>query len=217
MLEKILVLVSLLFYFVIFLKKICWQWKEVFDTIYCNCGRSSPARMSPCQGEGSGSDSHRPLKYSLLNFQNFTLHKVLLQWKKVNRRILLCSFSPWGKIGFLFFGEFIALPDGDGFTGLANEKHGALFFIYRIREKHEDRFLLIDPAEVEEVRVLDKAEHAVGIRRRDVIRIQDSERTRRQELSGISRWLLLARAGGSGVYKGVMRGMASERAHISFE
>lgn len=25
------------------------------------CGRSSPVRMSPCQGEGSGFDSHRPL------------------------------------------------------------------------------------------------------------------------------------------------------------
>ncbi len=29
-------------------------------------GRSSPARMSPCQGEGSGFDSHRPLKSIIL-------------------------------------------------------------------------------------------------------------------------------------------------------
>ena len=79
----------------------------------------------------------------------------------------------------LVFGELGTFPAGDEVVGFYQKKHLALFGLGRIRKEHENGFLLIHPAQPEDVGGLLEWEAAVsrgwvnvaGVKKCDGIRL----------------------------------------------
>ena len=75
----------------------------------------------------------------------------------------------------LVFGELGTLPAGDEVVGFYQKKHLALLGLGRIRKEHENGFLLIYPAQPEDVGGLLEGEAAVGRGWVNVARVKKSD------------------------------------------
>ena len=68
-----------------------------------------------------------------------------------------------------FLAELFSLPDRDVLVGLADEKNFAILRIHRIGHEQQNRFLLINAAQIKQVAVLPKRHRAVGIGWVDIV------------------------------------------------
>lgn len=70
----------------------------------------------------------------------------------------------------------VAFPGFQVGVGFTDEEHLAQFRVEGVGGEHEDRLLLLDTGEVKQVRVGDRNPRTVGVRRRDVVGVDDGER-----------------------------------------
>ena len=70
---------------------------------------------------------------------------------------------------------FVTLPGLEVRVGFTDEEHLAQFRVEGVGGEHEDRLLLLDAGEVKQVRVGDRNPRTVGVRRRDVVGVDDGE------------------------------------------
>ena len=83
----------------------------------------------------------------------------------------------------LVLGQLVAFPNENMLGGFLQKQDFAVLGQARIREDHEDAFLLVDAAEVEQVVVLPERHGAVGIGRHHVVGLKNGQRSRRQQLA----------------------------------
>ena len=74
-----------------------------------------------------------------------------------------------GEFDGLLPSELVAFPGGQMGVGFAQEQDLPLLFLECLGHQQQDRFLLCDPREVEQVRVRLHSQHPVGVARQDVI------------------------------------------------
>ena len=82
----------------------------------------------------------------------------------------------------LILAQLVAFPHFVVLVRLADEEHLAQLLVVGVGENDEQRLLLLDPGEVEEIAVRAHEQRAVGVRRQDVVRVQHRDGFRRQQL-----------------------------------
>ena len=80
-----------------------------------------------------------------------------------------------GHCSGLFFRVLLPLPQGDLVIGFFEEQHLPVLFFFSIRADYQAAVLLIDAAQIKQIRLLDKRMIAVGTGGHKVIGIEDGD------------------------------------------
>ena len=79
------------------------------------------------------------------------------------------------QIARFLLAELGALPDRDQLAGLAHKEDLAVLRVHRIREEQQDRLLLVDAREVEDIAGLLEGHRTIGTGGHDVVAVEDGQ------------------------------------------
>ena len=79
-------------------------------------------------------------------------------------------------------GQFVSFPNRQVLARLSQKKHLAMFLVVRVGKEKQNRFLLLDAAEIKQIGILPQRQRAVGVGGEDVVGVDDRERVFQHQL-----------------------------------